>query len=86
MRRLHGNVAFAHSGLVVMFASSTGTAMACPCTTPPVTMFWELEIASSVPHQEAIADATGAPREGGCPPWIVLGVKGHRGARGVRAA
>src|SRR5438309_807364 len=30
MRRMHGNAGFAHSGLVVAFASSTGTAMACP--------------------------------------------------------
>jgi hypothetical protein len=33
---------------------------------------------------EAIVVATGAPRERGCPPWVVLGVKAVE-ARGVRA-
>ena len=28
--------------------------------------------------------ATGAPRERGCPPWVVLGVKARRGARRPR--
>jgi hypothetical protein len=35
--------------------------------------------------EEAIVVATGAPREAGCPPWIVLGVKAVE-ARGIRAA
>jgi hypothetical protein len=35
--------------------------------------------------KEAIVVATGAPREGGCPPWVVLGVKAVE-ARAVRAA
>ena len=35
--------------------------------------------------EEAIVVATGAPRERGCPPWVVLGVKAVE-ARGVRAA
>ena len=34
---------------------------------------------------EAIVIATGAPRERGCPPWVLLGVKAVE-ARGVRAA
>jgi hypothetical protein len=34
--------------------------------------------------EEGIVVATGAPRERGCPPWIVLGVKAIE-ARGVRA-
>jgi len=33
----------------------------------------------------AVAVATGAPREAGCPPWVVLGVKAIE-APGVRAA
>src|SRR2546430_5152644 len=35
--------------------------------------------------EEAIVVATGAPRERGCPPWVVLGVKAVE-ARSVRAA
>ena len=35
--------------------------------------------------EEAIVVATGAPREGGCPPWVVLGVKPLE-ACGIRAA
>jgi len=35
--------------------------------------------------EEAIVVATGAPRERGCPPWVVLGVKATE-APGVRAA
>jgi hypothetical protein len=35
--------------------------------------------------EEAIVVATGAPREAGCPAWVVLGVKAVE-ARGVRAA
>jgi len=35
--------------------------------------------------QEAIVVSTGAPRERGCPPWVVLGVKVVE-APGVRAA
>ena len=35
--------------------------------------------------EEAIVVATGAPREAGCPPWVVLGVKVVE-APGVRAA
>ena len=35
--------------------------------------------------EEAIVVATGAPRERGCPPWVVLGVKVVE-TRGVRAA
>jgi hypothetical protein len=35
--------------------------------------------------EEAIVVATGAPRERGCTPWVVLGVKAVE-ARGVRAA
>jgi hypothetical protein len=35
--------------------------------------------------EEAIVVATGAPRERGCPPWVVLGVKAVE-ARAVRAA
>jgi hypothetical protein len=35
--------------------------------------------------EEAIVVATGAARERGCPPWVVLGVKAVE-ARGVRAA
>jgi len=35
--------------------------------------------------EEAIVVATGAPREAGCPPWAVLGVKDVE-ARGTRAA
>ena len=35
--------------------------------------------------EEAIVVSTGAPRERGCPPWVVLGVKAVE-ARGIRAA
>jgi hypothetical protein len=35
--------------------------------------------------EEAIIVATGVPREAGCPPWVVLGVKVIE-APGVRAA
>jgi hypothetical protein len=35
--------------------------------------------------EEAIVVATGAPRERGCPPWVVLGVKALE-ARSIRAA
>jgi hypothetical protein len=35
--------------------------------------------------EEAIVVATGTPRQPGCPPWVVLGVKAVE-ARGVRAA
>jgi hypothetical protein len=35
--------------------------------------------------EEAIVVATGAPREAGCPPWVVLGVKAIE-APGVHAA
>jgi len=35
--------------------------------------------------EEAIVVATGAPREAGCPPWVVLGVKAIE-APGVRPA
>ena len=46
----------------------------------------ELERGStSLQTEEAIVVATGAPRERGCPPWVVLGVKAVE-ARGVRAA
>ena len=34
--------------------------------------------------EEAIVVATGAPRERGCPPWVVLGVKAVE-VRGARA-
>jgi hypothetical protein len=34
--------------------------------------------------EEAIVVATGAARERGCPPWVVLGVKAVE-ARGIRA-
>jgi hypothetical protein len=37
------------------------------------------------PREEAIVVATDAPREAGCPPWAVLGVKAIE-APGVRAA
>jgi len=36
-------------------------------------------------NEEAIVVATGAPREAGCLPWVVLGVKTVK-APGVRAA
>jgi hypothetical protein len=35
--------------------------------------------------EETMVVATGAPRERGCPPWVVLGVKAVE-ARGIRAA
>ena len=35
--------------------------------------------------EEAIVVATGAPRDAGCPPWVVLGVKTVE-ARGAKAA
>jgi hypothetical protein len=35
--------------------------------------------------EESVVVATGAPREAGCPPWVVLGVKAIE-ASGVRAA
>jgi hypothetical protein len=35
--------------------------------------------------EEAVVVATGAPREAGCPPWVVLGVKVME-QRGARAA
>jgi hypothetical protein len=35
--------------------------------------------------EEAIVVATGAPRDRGCPAWVVLGVKAVE-ARGIRAA
>ena len=35
--------------------------------------------------EEAIVVATGAPRERGCPPWVVLGVKAVE-ARPIQAA
>ena len=35
--------------------------------------------------EEAIVVSTGAPRERGCPPWVVLGVKALE-MSGVRAA
>ena len=35
--------------------------------------------------EEAIVVATGAPRERGCPPWVVLGVKAVE-TRGIGAA
>jgi hypothetical protein len=35
--------------------------------------------------EEAIVVATGAPRERGCPPWVVLGIKAIE-VRGGRAA
>ena len=35
--------------------------------------------------EEAIVVATGAPREAGCPPWVVLGAKAVE-ARGIQAA
>ncbi len=35
--------------------------------------------------EEAIIVATGAPRQPGCPPWVVLGVKA-KAAPGIRAA
>ena len=35
--------------------------------------------------EEAIVVATGGPRERGCPPWVVLGVRAVE-TRGVRAA
>ena len=34
--------------------------------------------------EEAIIVATGAPREAGCVPWIVLGVLSHRSTRRPR--
>jgi len=35
--------------------------------------------------EEVIVVATGAPRDAGCPPWVVLGVKTVE-ARGAKAA
>jgi hypothetical protein len=32
--------------------------------------------------EEAAVVATGAPREPGCPPWVVLGVKADKSCRG----
>ena len=32
--------------------------------------------------EEAIVVATGAPRQPGCPPWVVLGVKADKSCRG----
>jgi len=31
--------------------------------------------------EEAIVVASGSPREAGCPPWVVLGVKAIRGTQ-----
>jgi hypothetical protein len=45
----------------------------------------EEEIDQMQRTEEAIVVATGAPREAGCPPWVVLGVKAIE-APGVRAA
>jgi hypothetical protein len=45
----------------------------------------ECEIDRLQRSEEVIVVATGAPRERGCPPWVVLGVKAVE-ARGVRAA
>ena len=45
----------------------------------------ELEIDRLQRCEEGIVVATGAPRERGCPPWVVLGVKAVE-ARSIRAA
>ena len=45
----------------------------------------EQEIERLQRSEEAIVVATGAPRERGCPPWVVLGVKALE-MGGVRAA
>jgi hypothetical protein len=45
----------------------------------------EQEIERLQRTEEAIVVATGAPRERGCPPWVVLGVKAVE-ARAIRAA
>jgi hypothetical protein len=44
----------------------------------------QLEIDRLQRTEEAIVVATGAPRQRGCPPWVVLGVKAVE-ARGIRA-
>jgi len=41
----------------------------------------EEEIDQLQRSEEAIVVATGAPREAGCLPWVVLGVKGNGGTR-----
>jgi hypothetical protein len=45
----------------------------------------EREIDRLQRSEEAIVVATGGPRQPGCPPWVVLGVKAIE-APGVRAA
>ena len=45
----------------------------------------EQEIDKLQRTEESIVVATGAPREAGCLPWVVLGVKAVE-ARGIRAA
>jgi hypothetical protein len=45
----------------------------------------QIEIDRLQRMEEAVVVATGAPRERGCPPWVVLGVKAVE-ARGIRAA
>jgi hypothetical protein len=45
----------------------------------------ECEIDRLQRTEEAIVEATGGPRERGCPPWVVLGVKALE-MGGVRAA
>ena len=34
--------------------------------------------------EETIVVATGAPREPGCPPWVVLGIKADKSCRGSK--
>jgi hypothetical protein len=34
--------------------------------------------------EEALVVATGAPREAGCPPWVVLGIKADKSCRGSK--
>jgi hypothetical protein len=50
---------------------------------------WIVELEEEIDRlqrtEEAVVVATGAAREAGCPPWVVLGVKAVE-ARGIRAA
>jgi hypothetical protein len=86
--RVSDGYAAAHPELVaaVMQSAAFDWAATCPLAEREQQIAeLEREIDRLQRTEEAIVVATGAPRERGCPPWVVLGVKALE-MGGVRAA
>ena len=76
---LHALMAFLQPDVLVdRLMAEIGRVANTPCSLPEREQWiakLEEEIDQMQRTEEAIVVATGAPRERGCPPWVVLGVK-----------